>query len=121
MGCMLNMIIFSGYDFKPATVYKKGKPSKKEQYTDSIRKQYIELSTGASEKFKIFNIYDMAGNMWEWSTEIGIVEGENMKYVVLRGGSSGDLGNGSPIVRRYGYNKLDRMGISYRFPCSTLF
>ncbi len=31
----------------------------------------IELSTGASEDFKAYNIYDLAGNMWEWTTENG--------------------------------------------------
>ncbi len=32
----------------------------------------IELPTGASEDFKNYNIYDMAGNMWEWTTEHNI-------------------------------------------------
>ncbi len=31
----------------------------------------LELSTGASEDFKAYNIYDLAGNMWEWTTENG--------------------------------------------------
>ena len=43
----------------------------------------IELATGASDDFKVYNIYDMAGNMWEWTTEHGI-NSENM-YVVARG------------------------------------
>ena len=31
----------------------------------------LELATGLSEDFKAYNIYDLAGNMWEWTTEIG--------------------------------------------------
>ncbi len=31
----------------------------------------LELSTGASEDFKAYNIYDFAGNMAEWTTEYG--------------------------------------------------
>ncbi len=31
----------------------------------------LELATGASDDFKAYNIYDMAGNMWEWTTETG--------------------------------------------------
>ncbi len=30
----------------------------------------VELSTGSSEEFKAYNIYDFAGNMWEMTTEI---------------------------------------------------
>ena len=29
------------------------------------------MSTGASEDFKVYNIYDFAGNMAEWTTEYG--------------------------------------------------
>ena len=43
----------------------------------------IELPTGASEDFKNYNIYDMAGNMWEWTTGHNI-NGETM-FVVPRG------------------------------------
>ena len=32
---------------------------------------WLEIGTGTSEKTKVKNIYDMAGNMWEWTTERG--------------------------------------------------
>jgi len=60
---------------------------------------YKEIATGASEKTKVKNIYDMAGNMWEWTTEKGrynIVNGE--EYVVRRGGGFINTGNASGTV-----------------------
>ena len=32
---------------------------------------HIEIPTGSVENFKLKNIYDLAGNMWEWTTEVG--------------------------------------------------
>ena len=46
----------------------------------------LELSTGASKNFKAYNIYDMAGNMWEWTTETGHTSADNSIHAVLRGG-----------------------------------
>ncbi len=65
----------------------------------------IELSTGASDDFKKYNIYDMAGNMWEWTTEHNVVTtDENTKkmFVVLRGGSFSELGSDHSVVRADG-------------------
>ena len=56
---------------------------------------YVLLSTGASDKAKRKNVYDVAGNLWEWTTEASYVASYN-KYSktdfnvnthVLRGGS----------------------------------
>ena len=38
--------------------------------TTSERTVY-EITTGSAEYTKTNNIYDMAGNMWEWTTEVG--------------------------------------------------
>ena len=56
----------------------------------------------------------MAGNMWEWTTEVGnygdeqvllTEEQEDMaSYAVLRGGSLRDYGSGIPVSRRNGDN-----------------
>ncbi len=43
----------------------------------------IELSCGASDSFKIYNIYDMAGNLCEFTTETT----SNGQYMMDRGGS----------------------------------
>ncbi len=45
----------------------------------------IELETGASEDFKNYNIYDMAGNMWEWTTAHNINETKTNMFAVPRG------------------------------------
>ena len=72
---------------------------------------FLELATGICEDFKAYNIYDLAGNMWEWTTETGIapkednitsnatcnesecpVETEDL-HAVARGGCSCDNGD----------------------------
>ena len=81
---------------------------------------YTELATGvtaieeSSSKNKTKNIYDMAGNMWEWTTEVGNHSSTEAlltkdqatiaNYAVLRGGSFGGDGSDSPISKRYGYH-----------------
>ena len=47
---------------------------------------YIELATGSSDNFKKYNIYDMAGNMWDWTSSHNIANDGQM-HLVIRGGS----------------------------------
>ncbi len=82
--------------------------------------KYIELATGICEDFKAYNIYDLAGNMMEWTTETGqnplsdIPEGyptckENedcpssvsLPNAVLRGGSF-NVSDYEQVVYAYG-------------------
>ena len=79
---------------------------------------YTELATGitalegSSSQNNVKNIYDMAGNMWEWTTEVGnhstiealLTEEQATKatYATFRGGSFDDYGVGSPVSRRDG-------------------
>ncbi len=90
--------------------YKKGKVTGAPKGEGSSR---LELSTGASEDFKAYNIYDLAGNMWEWTTENGTkattdnggadiptidttdLSGAN---AVCRGGSFHDSGSSRTVV-----------------------
>ena len=53
----------------------------------------IQLS-GANENWKIKNIYDLAGNVWEWIYE------EGLNFCVERGGSYISDGTASPISSR---------------------
>ncbi len=77
----------------------------------------LELSTGASEDFKKYNIYDMAGNMWEWTTGHNIVTTDNntQMFTVPRGGSFGNDGTDYPVVRAFGNNGLTVYNISVGF------
>ncbi len=64
----------------------------------------IELGTGLCDDFKLYNIYDMAGNMWEWTTGHNIKNG--IMFVVPRGGSFSFAGSDDPVVSAHGYDGL---------------
>jgi len=72
--------------------------------TDEITKyKYKEIATGTAEGTKVKNIYDMAGNMWEWTTEIGRgVSKYFAGFSVLRGCGYSHNGNDYPISYRNG-------------------
>ncbi len=60
-------------------------------------RQLLELSTGASKDTEVNKIYDLAGNMYEWTTETGYhdepvpeeADITRTQYAVIRGGSFG--------------------------------
>lgn len=58
---------------------------------------WIELATGASEDFKKYNIYDMAGNMWEFTSSHNIEDDE--MFGVIRGGGYSAMGDTQPVTR----------------------
>ncbi len=64
-------------------------------------KDVYELATGISERNKAKNIYDMAGNMWEVTTETGNIEKDNetIKGATTRGCCFGDLGSHGMVIR----------------------
>ncbi len=55
----------------------------------------ILLTTGASEDFKTKNIYDLAGNVYEWTNEA-----DSTYYRVSRGGNYNDNGTNYPVSSR---------------------
>ena len=71
--------LFASSTYSKGTVNVKG-DTKKDGTEDQVN--VIELPTGASEDFKNYNIYDMAGNEWEWTTGHNI---NNKMFVVARG------------------------------------
>ena len=56
-------------------------------------------ATGATERNSSKNIYDVAGNCYEWTTEA-----YNTRYRVLRGGNCGDYGSDYPASYRLYYS-----------------
>ena len=83
---------------------------------------YIESATGASDKTKVRNIYDMGGNMWEWTTEVGDHSTTNTdttktigNYAVFRGGSFGDSGSDYPVSGRTGGYSVSDYNINIGF------
>ena len=67
--------------------------------------------TGYSEYWKANNIYDIAGNCWEWTQEAYSTD-----YRASRGGSYGNVGSSNPASNR-NYSGAGGINFSYgRFP-----
>ena len=87
-----------------ATTYTIGqvtvKPDEKYKNNDNTGKNRIELATGVCDDFKIYNIYDMAGNMFEYTTghNIKIINNKNRIRTVSRGGGFKYAGDTYPIA-----------------------
>lgn len=74
------------------------------------------IPAGSAEYTKTNNIYDMAGNVWEWTTEAGSAGSR-----VFRGGYYGSSGDNFPVAYRNGYGP-DYNGVSdVRLSSSTLY
>ena len=77
-----------------------------------------EVATGSSEKTKKNNIYDLAGNLWEWTTEVRELnksDNTNEIFAVRRGGGAYHQGEKNPIVYRNGDEKKYLYAIDFGF------
>ena len=83
------------------------------------KKICTELATGSSESFKKYNIYDLAGNLWEWTTGHNIIELANNTskemFVVPRGGGFAHDGMVSPVVTANGHDSSSKACIDVSF------
>ena len=71
------------------------------------------LSTGALKVASVNNIYDMAGNMWEWT-----MEGYSTSYRVLRGSDFLQAGSVVDVSSRRSNVRPDRADFDYGFRLS---
>ena len=76
------------------------------------RENRYELTTGITDRNKAYNIYDFAGNLYEWSTEVGDwsetkKESTNGAYSVIRGGAFSNDGAYCPACYRGGHDSSE--------------
>ena len=72
------------------------------QTIENLKKEKMSLlSTGASEYTRILNIYDFAGNEWEWTLAHATIEAPNSD----RGGSYRNNSEDCPVSHFSHYNK----------------
>ncbi len=101
----------------PAYVYNNGSYTKGSEYTEVATGVTVE---GDPTRNSACNIYDMAGNMWEWTTETGKHDSkatDATNYAVLRGGSFNDYGSRLPSFwpsRQQYCERLVRIVIGFR-------
>ncbi len=78
------------------------------------------LTTGASEQTEKYHIYDVAGNLWEWTDEAslnkaGNADETNIQYRVRRGGVYVHLSTNYPVCYRNGGNVVSHTDFSCGF------
>lgn len=84
-----NWIRFTGTNIDDSTSYG--------NYQNSSDGLNRVVETGSNNRWKINNIYDMAGNVWEYTTE---EYGDHEKYHIGRGGGYWNYGDLYPISTR---------------------
>ena len=73
--------------------------------TNAGTSSYVLLTTGSTEQVKKMNLYDVAGNLWEWTQEAAYYKDityTNATYntYVLRGGAFGNASSTHPAAYR---------------------
>ncbi len=90
------------------------KPGRNEDTLENNEKYVWLLKTGNTEYTKRNNIYDLAGNLWEWTYEKK-QKNENSFNCVLRGGDYFDVGSEYQASFRYHFDvETSRNSIGFR-------
>ena len=93
-----------------------GNKNDENNMTNNYFNTLIQIPTGSYEDFKLKNIYDLAGNMWEWTTEVDYYKREwkdnkltsketvetDAQFAVVRSGCFDHAGMYSPFCSRFG-------------------
>ena len=83
------------YIVSPATAIKWGRDNMNNQKPNATD---VILTTGATNRNSTLNIYDLAGNIWEWTLE---TTEDTSKPSAVRSGSSHDEGKTYPVSSRF--------------------
>ena len=78
---------------------------------------YYLLTTGASDHNRTYNIYDIAGNVWEWTEETNYYNATSdvSNKRVLRGGGFRNVSSTYPAAYRNGGNSAGVSGCNVGF------
>lgn len=61
------------------------------------------LATGAGKQTEAYHIYDLAGNVWEWTEETSFYGGNTQtQYRMIRGGNCLSSYSAYPVCYRFG-------------------
>ncbi|MCI8384684.1 MAG: type II secretion system protein [Clostridia bacterium] len=77
-------------------------------------------TTASTEDVKRKNLYDVAGNMWEWTQEMCFIANRSNLMYNLRGGNFGDPISTYTVCFR-GFNNATNTSTNRRFPCCSLY
>ncbi len=92
-----------------------------ETTTANLKSSYVLLTTGSTENVKRMNLYDISGNLWEWTNESAYYSG--ISYTssslynthILRGGSfGGEYNDYTVCYRNYRYAPYTHTSYGFR-------
>ena len=93
----------SQWDATMRWMYNSGNAEKKKYTYDSTGKGYYDsdspIATGKIDAYAVNNIYDMAGNVYDWT-----IEANDTSYRVPRGGCCDSYGSDYPASNRDNYS-----------------